>query len=129
MGTTLEDVLVYLPGDGVRWFDAIKSGDKVGLGTGKLVQSSLSRRATSAGSMVIHPFDPTTVASMLAPKDGERLTKTWTPITTIAGDAIDWWPDDEAVVLAVVDAGEGVKSDNGLSVESDRMLLRVVMKP
>jgi len=39
---------------------------------------------------------------------------------------VDWWPDDKTVVLADVEGGERVKTDNGLSVEADRMLLRVV---
>jgi hypothetical protein len=128
-GATLLGVLVYVPGDGVRWLESIKNGDKISAGTGKLVQSGLARRATSAGAMTIHPFDPAIISTMLSQKDGEQLTKTWSPITTVAGDAIDWWPDDQIVVLAEVEGGEHVKSDNGLSVESDRMLLRVVSKP
>ncbi len=128
-GGALLGVLVYVPGDGVRWLESIKNGDKVSPSTGKLVQSGLARRTASAGSMTIHPFDPATIASMLSQKDGEHLTKTWSPITTVAGDAIDWWPDDQVVVLAEVEGGEHAKTDNGLSVESDRMLLRVVSKP
>ena len=97
--------------------------------SGKLVQSSLSRRAASAGSMTIHPFDPTTLASTIAQKDGERLTKTWTPIVTVAGDAIDWWPDDQIVVLAEVEGGERLKTDNGLSVERPHAPPRDVTSP
>jgi hypothetical protein len=128
-GSTLLDVLVYVPGDGVRFFDSIKNGDKVTASSGKLVLSGSTRRATSAGAMPVHPFDPGTIASMLDTKAADRVTKTWSPITTVAGDAIDWWPDDHSVVLAEVDGGERVKSDNGLSVESDRMVLRVVSNP
>ena len=128
-GGKLLDVLVYIPGDGVRWFDSIPSGGKVTASAGKIVQSALARRAVSAGAMTVHPFDPVTIATMLAQKDGERITKTWTPITTVAGDAIDWWPDDEAVVLGELEGGEHLKNDNGLTVESDRLLLRVVSKP
>ena len=91
--------------------------------------SAAARRTTAAGTLNVHPFDPSTIASMLASQDGDRVTKTWTPMTTVAGDAVDWFPDDEDVVLAEVDGGERVKTDNGLSVESDRMLLRVVSKP
>jgi hypothetical protein len=127
-GRTLRDVLVYVPGDGVRYFPSIKNGEKVGAASGKLVQSAAARRTTAAGTMTVHPFDPSTLAGSLSAKDFERVNKTWTPITTVAGDAIDWFPDKEEVVLADVEGGEGAKSDNGLSVESDRMLLRVVGK-
>ena len=34
----------------------------------------------------------------------------------------------KTVVLAEIEGGERLKSDNGLSVESDRLLLRVVSK-
>ena len=125
-GTTLLDALVYVPGDGVRYFENIKNGDKVTASTGRLVLSGAARRTTSAGAMTVHAFDPATVATMLDSKTGERVTKTWAPITQVAGDAVDWWPDDKTVVLADVEGGERVKSDNGLSVEADRMLLRVV---
>jgi hypothetical protein len=128
-GSTLLDALVYVPGDGVRYFDSIKNGDKISASSGKLVLSGTARRATSAGTMTVHPFDPSTIASMLDTKAADRVTKTWAPITTIAGDAIDWWPDDRSVLLAEVEGGERVKNDNGLSVESDRMVLRVVSNP
>jgi hypothetical protein len=125
-GSSLLDALVYVPGDGVRYFETIKNGDKVTASSGRLVLSGASRRTTSAGAMTVHAFDPATIATMLDSKSGERVTKTWAPITQVAGDAVDWWPDDKTVVLADVDGGERVKSDNGLSVEADRMLLRVV---
>jgi hypothetical protein len=127
-GSTLLDVLVYVPTDGVRWFASIKNGDKVTSSAGKLVESAAARRTVAAGTMMIHAFDPPTIATMLTGVDSEQLTKTWTPITTVAGDGIDWWPDDQDVVMAEVEGGEHVKTDNGLSVESDRMLLRVVTK-
>jgi hypothetical protein len=125
-GSTLLDALVYVPGDGVRYFESIKNGDKVTASAGRLVMSGAARRTTSAGAMTVHAFDPATVATMLDSKSGERVTKTWSPITQVAGDAVDWWPDDKTVVLADVEGGERVKNDNGLSVEADRMLLRVV---
>ncbi|HEX7603762.1 MAG TPA: hypothetical protein VF316_19220, partial [Polyangiaceae bacterium] len=43
-----------------------------------------------------------------------------------AGDAVDWWPDDAPVVLGEIEGGEKLKTDSGLSVESDRLMLRVV---
>ena len=125
-GSTLLDALVYVPGDGVRYFENIKNGDKVTSSAGRLVLSGAARRTTSAGAMTVHAFDPATIATMLDSKSGERVTKTWAPITQVAGDAVDWWPDDKTVVLADVEGGEHVKTDNGLSVEADRMLLRVV---
>lgn len=128
-GAALRDALVYVPGDGVRYFASIASGAKVSAATGQLVLNASSRRVVSAGAMTVHAFDPGTVAALLPPKVGARVTKTWTPITTAAGDAVDWFPDDEDVVLAEVDGGEHTKSDNGLPVETDRLLLRVVSKP
>jgi len=127
-GQTLLDALVYVPGDGVRWFASIKSGDKVDAHAGKLVQSGTARRGVAAGSMTVHAFDPPTVASGLGGKDGDRVVKEWGPVTAVAGDAVDWFPDDQIVVLGELEGGERVKTDNGLSVESDRLLVRVVAR-
>ena len=50
-GGAMNDVLVYVPGDGVRWFASIKSGDKVTSSSGKLVESAAARRTTAAGTL------------------------------------------------------------------------------
>ncbi len=126
-GSTLLDALVYAPGDGVYYFEKIKSGETVSSGSGKLVLSAVSRRGVGAGAMTVHPFDPSgLMSSGVAKKDLDRLQKEWTPFTSSAGEAVDWWPDDKPVVMGELEGGEKVKSDTGLSVEMDRMMVRIV---
>lgn len=129
-GQTIKDALFYVPGDGVRWFVEIKDGDTVTASAGKLVQSAYSRRSASAGTMTIHQLGESEMAysSAITKKDGERIEKTWKPISSAAGEQVDWWPDDQPVLMGELDGGEGVKTDSNLRIETDRALLRVVGK-
>jgi hypothetical protein len=39
---------------------------------------------------------------------------------------VNWWADDVPVLLGTLDGGEGRKSDSGLALDRDRLMLRVV---
>ncbi len=125
-GRDLKELLVYVPKQGIYFFAALKEGDRLHANTGKLLLSHSARPRTSAGTMGVHGFDPSYLSSTIGGKLGEHVQQVWTPLTSAAGNAIDWWPDDAAVVMGEIEGGEGVKNDSGLSVESDRLLLRVV---
>lgn len=125
-GRSLEHLLVYVPRAGIYWFDALADGAELHAGAGKLVLSAASRTRYTAGTKTVFGFDPAFLATYLTGKGGDAMQQVWTPITAAAGNTIDWFPEDAAVVLAEVVGGEGVKRDSGLSVESDRLLLRVV---
>jgi hypothetical protein len=129
LGSTLNDVLVYVPGDGIRYFAALKDGETVTASAGTFLLGAASRRIVSAGSLTVHPFDESLVTAALPRKDGQRVEKNWSPLSATAGDAVDWWPDDVPVVLGEVEGGEKLKNDSGLSIESDRLLLRVLGTP
>lgn len=124
-GRDLARVLVYVPKQGIYFFAALKDGDRLHASAGKLLLAAASRPRFSAGTMNVHGFDPAYIGSTIGGKDGEAVEHAWLPITASAGTAIDWWPDDAAALLAEVVGGEGTKNDSGLSVESDRLLLRV----
>jgi hypothetical protein len=47
-------------------------------------------------------------------------------MSSAAGSATDWWPDDVPAVIGEIRGGEGVKTDAGLRVESDVLLFHVV---
>ena len=126
LGSALEDAMVYVPGDGIRYFAKIKDGETVVASTGTFLLGAASRRAVGAGAISVHPLDEAVLAGALPRKDSQRIEKSWSPLAATAGDAIDWWPDDAAVVLGEIEGGEKVKTDSGLSVESDRLLVRVV---
>ena len=126
LGAALDDAMIYVPGDGVRYFAKIKDGETVVASTGTFLLGAASRRVVGAGGMSVHPLDEAILAGALPNKDSQRLEKSWAPLAATAGDAVDWWPDDAPVVLGEIEGGEKLKTDSGLSVESDRLLLRVV---
>jgi hypothetical protein len=125
-GRALEHLLVYVPRVGIHWFDSLADGAEVHAASGKLLLSAAARTRFTAGTKTVFGFDPALLATHIPGKSGEAMQHVWTPITAAGGNTIDWFPEDAAVVLAEIVGGEGVKSDSGLSVESDRLLLRVV---
>ncbi len=127
-GQAIDDALFYVPGDGVRYFAQVKDGETVVASTGKLVMSAFSRRSGSAGAMTIHLLGESEMAysSAITKKDGERIEKMWKPMSSAAGEQVDWWPDDQPVLMGELEGGEGVKTDSGLRIETDRALVRVV---
>ena len=54
------------------------------------------------------------------------LGEAWDTVEVLAGRPFDWWPDDQPALLAQVDGGEGRRTDQGLLLTRDRLLVRVV---
>jgi hypothetical protein len=126
-GKVLKDVVVYVPGDAAHYFAAIPDGGTVSAANGTVLFTSATRRAGSAGSRIVHTLDVTTLASpVLDEVTRDRMEATWRPVESAADDSVDWWPDDAPVVLAELDGADHPRTDGGLRVESDKVLLRVV---
>ncbi|MEO8798674.1 MAG: hypothetical protein ABI551_12375 [Polyangiaceae bacterium] len=125
-GRELDDILVWVPKDGVRYLPSIADKARVDASTGQLALAAAYRRSSPVSTMNVHPLDiPTTVVA-LDKKTQARLTEAWSPLESVVGPSVDWLPDDIPVVLAEVKGGEGFKHDSGLDVESDRLFVRVV---
>ncbi len=124
-GRRLRDVFVYLPGKALTYFPDLPDGGRVHASSGLPASAAHTRRTVSAGSRAVHPLD---VADLISSFDKARssLLVTWQPLEAAAGDQVDWWPDDAPVVLAELIGGEGRTNDSGLSIESDRTLVRIV---
>lgn len=127
-GSVLSHVLVSVPGDGVHYFPKLVDGQRVHGADGALAFSYAARRLSSAGGVSVHELGATLMASGISGKDGEALSRTWQPMETAFGESVDWWPDTVPIVLGELEGGEGAKRDGTLSVESDRLLVRVVGK-
>lgn len=125
-GKDLVDVVVYVPGDGARYFAKVEAGKDADSTKGTTLWSSAARRSTSAGSTVVHMLDASSLGLPLAKKDAERVAGTWHLAEASTDETVDWWPDDAPVVLAEVANPDHASSDSGLRVESERLLLRVV---
>jgi hypothetical protein len=120
-GRTLADVYVFVPKGDIHYFDTLGDGASVHAAAGKWITSSSSFTHYSSGAFPIHAFDD----GMLAPGKSSA-GQIWDAIAHAAGGGVDFWPDDRSVVMAEVAGGEKVSSDSGLSVDSDRMFLRVM---
>jgi hypothetical protein len=125
-GRGLTHVVVWVPRQAVYYFPKLDDGATLHASTGKLVISAPSVSTTTAGSTTVHILDVAAFTSVLPSSDVTWLTERWAPLSSAAGYAIDWFPDDAATVMAEITGGEGVRSDAGLSVEKDMLLLRVV---
>jgi hypothetical protein len=125
-GRELRNVLVSVPGVGIYWFETVKDGDKVHAIDGRLAIKSHTRRVVTAGSLTVHPLAISTIGAALAGKVGDEVSHTWQPIESASGEVVDWWPDTIPVVLGEIVGGEKVARDSGLSVESDRVVFRIV---
>lgn len=125
-GRELDDVLVWLPKDGVRYLASIADKARVDASSGQLASPASYRRSSPVSTSSVHPLDIVTTAAALDKKTQARLTEGWSPLESIVGPSVDWLPDEVPVVLAEVKGGEGFKHDSGLAVESDRLFVRVV---
>jgi len=101
--------------------------------TGKLLVRELTAGPhpeganASAAHAFAHPLQLASFAANLDRHDPD-LTATWSAlasVSTSAARAPDWWPVGVPVLLALVEGGEGVTSDSGCRITSDRSLLRV----
>jgi len=107
-------------------FTVLRDGESVGTGAGRVVMPASSLYKATAGTKPVRPFDVPRITGVVGGKQGEAMASGWGPLAAAAGTAVDWFPDDAPVVLAEMTGGEGLTRDSGLSMESDRLLLRVV---
>ena len=126
-GRELDDVLIFVPSEGVRYVASIANGARVSSSTGQLLEAASVRRSSPVSAALVHPLDTASlVLGLVDRKTCDRMIDGWSPIESAVGTSVDWLPDDVPVVLAEVKGGEGLHRDGGLTLESDRMLLRIV---
>jgi hypothetical protein len=118
----LRDVVI---GDGshATYFPAIAAGASVTDTAGRALPGRY-RDTTSYGSPT-HRLTSYLLRDVVGGPDGLRIAATWEMAEGLAQGS-DFWPDDLPVLIAeVVSKGNGA-SESGLSLESERVLLRVV---
>lgn len=125
-GHELDDAMVFVPSDGVRYFASIAKGARVSSSAGQLLENAAMRRSSPVSSATVHPFDVSTVVLSLDRKTRDRITDLWSPLEAATGQGVDWLPDGVPAVMAEVNGGEGFHRDGGLTLESDRLALRVI---
>jgi hypothetical protein len=121
----LRSAIVWAPKAGATWFQSIPAGDTVLSTSGRSMFSPSGRRVGKSGVRDVHEMDVAHLSAILG-RAGDEMTPLWTAMTSASGSSTDWWPDDVPVVVGELKGGEGTKSDGGLRVESDVLLVRIV---
>ena len=124
-GRELENVVVWAPKTDASFFKSIAAGDTILSSGGRTLFAAAARRTVTAGTRTVHPIDLGHMTSVLGHTSDDVVTQ-WSAMASAAGAATDWWPDDVPVVLGELRGGEGAKTDSGLRVESDVLLVRVL---
>jgi hypothetical protein len=121
----LRGTVVKLAGGDAFFFDRIKDGESVLATAGKKLSGTIGSRRYGGTAPSSHAFDLPVFTKQIdeSVKGGSNA---WHAVETAASDDVDWWPDDVPVLVAQIEGGEGRSSDSGLSLDSDRLLLRVV---
>lgn len=124
-GTThaLKDVVLGM-GSHATYFKSIAPGVVVKESDGQRLGPSYRETATYA-TPVVHRLQGYLLRNAVPGPDGERLAATWELAETAAAGS-DFWPDENPVLIAELDAPDRAKDDSGLVLESERVLVRVV---
>lgn len=118
LATSLVDVIVA-EGDTARYFAVVPAGATIDSSEGTRLPDHRSTNAT------VHDLASYRLRGNLPDPVAERVSARWQLAEGLARGA-DFWPDENAVVLAEVDAPPAARDDSGVPLESDRLLLRVV---
>jgi hypothetical protein len=125
-GHVLKDVVVHGPkGGGAAYFATIDDGEAVDFPRGRAL-AGVGGAAVRAGKATVHPLGAAWIAAAMPGREGKRVADTWAAVEQAAGEAIDWWPDDAPALVGEIVGAPHAPKDAGLSLESERVLLRVV---
>jgi hypothetical protein len=124
-GRELRNVVVWAPKADASFFATVAPGDTILSSGGRTLFAASARRSVTAGTRTVHPLDLHFMTTVLGHSSDDVVTQ-WSAMSSAAGSATDWWPDDVPAVIGEIRGGEGVKTDAGLRVESDVLLFHVV---
>ncbi len=133
-GRALRGAILVRPSGTAIYLGAIADGDKAASRGGQALSKFKDgatweghlRVPTKAGLADLHALDAGDLHGIL--DDGAAgLADAWLAIEKAAGDSsVDWFPSGTPVLIAQLDGGEGKKSDSGLGLDTDRLLVRIV---
>lgn len=123
----LRGLIVSVPSSGFYTLTTLKDGESALASSGTLVTTTAPGGSVSMSSKrAYHPFGLSAFNTGLRASSPE-LPAAWDAIQSLlARSTVDWWPEDQPVLLAQIDGGEGQMSDTGLKLVKDRQLVRVI---
>jgi len=118
-------VLVWMPKSAeVRYFPRIKDGESVLASAGAKLTKKVGRRRFM-GTLNLRDLDAAEFAPTLE-ADTKGSGEAWKALDDLIDKHVNWWPDDAPALIGQLEGGEGKTHDSGLSVDIDRVLVRVV---
>lgn len=114
-------VVLRLPGGATYAFPRIADGKVARARDGELLSTSIGAPPMYSR---LHPLS----ADQLAPTVNKYAEGLGAALAALEAQAslVDFWPDDAPVLLAQLDGGEGHTTDSGVTLEVDRVVVRVV---
>jgi hypothetical protein len=120
-------VVAGSPEGDIRYFSRIHKGERVPMDRGKplTIPPSVVPAPLASGLPTHHRLDSYRFAA-LADADVEGTSAAWSAIEDGERDGTDFWPEDRPVLVGEIEGGDGESRDSGLSLDYDRVLLRVL---
>ncbi len=115
-------VLLAVPGHGVVYFPRIQDGHSVLASKGAAVPGTIGHPRVT-GPVMTHGLDSD---EFELDKAAKGVDEAWQALESVAHADTDWWPPDTPVLIGQLEGGEGRTSDSGLTLDQDRVLVRVV---
>ncbi len=117
-------VLVWRPKGEVTYFPRIEDGQSVLASAGRTLPKKIGRRRF-IGTLNLRDLDAQDFAATLE-ADVKGAGEAWKALDDLIDNNVNWWPDDAPALIGQLEGGEGKTADSGLSVDVDRVLVRVV---
>jgi hypothetical protein len=124
-GRRLRGVILSQPHHGSLFVGELEDGASMSSKLFAVESRASTHPKPMVGALTLTELNPYGIARELD-KASPGLTDAWAAIADALGGSRDWFPADVPVLLAQIEGGEGIDSDAGLTVDSDRLLVRIV---
>ena len=134
-GRNLRGAILRLPSGKFIYLGNVPDGAKVSSRSGRRVDATTAGEAwvrsvegvtpKTPGVLRQHRLDADDLGGVLD-VDAPGLAHAWEALEASGGGDVDWFPDGAPVLIGQLDGGEGKRTDAGLRLESDRLLVRVL---
>lgn len=122
-GRRLRGLVLSTPWGDVRYLK--KLDDNSSASSKKFRATSRVTIAAGAGTLSLRDFNMFSIESKLE-ASSPGLTEAWSAVVAALPGRKNWFPADVPVLLAEIETGDENQRDTGLTVDSNRVLVRVV---
>jgi hypothetical protein len=118
------------PDGDLRYFARIHRGERLRMERGKALSIPPTSVPAPLAPLVMapHRLDSYRFAAF-ADADVAGTSAAWSAVEDAGRDGTDFWPEDRPVLIGELEGGDGATNDSGLSMDYDRILVRVLGSP